>query len=134
MRTSNYPHRARSNQSDQTIAYVLIAVGIVWLMNQLGFGESFPFSLIRQAFHSSVHVLGEVFGFLFSWPVVLLVVGAILLAGRRKAGVVLIAVGLLFLIPRAFVVLGVVLNSFLPLLVIGAGVLLLRRNGKDKRH
>lgn len=117
----------QQDNSRKTLAIVLIVVGILLILKKSGAFLQFPFFHfnniffpIQNAFHSVGHLL-------FSWPVVLLLVGAVLLAGRRTGGWILIVIGGLFLLPKLFVLSGAALIVLLPLILIGAGIAIVAR-------
>ncbi|MFV0594055.1 MAG: LiaF transmembrane domain-containing protein [Draconibacterium sp.] len=114
------PH---NNNSRQLLAVFLIVFGVLWLFKQSGVFTLFPFHAIFEPFLHIAHRLGHL---IFSWPMVLIVVGLVLMAGRRKAGVVLLIVGGIFLIPRLFFP-GMTAFLLLPVLLIGFGVAIVAR-------
>ncbi len=117
----------KENNSKVVLAVVLIVVGIVWLLKKVGIYFEFPriffeniFYPFRQVFHWLTH-------FIFSWPMILIIIGIILMAGRRSAGLVLIVVGGIFLLPKIFFLPGLTISFLLPVLLIGFGVALVAR-------
>lgn len=117
----------KENNSKVVLAVVLIVVGIVWLLKKVGIYFEFPriffeniFYPFRQVFHWLTH-------FIFSWPMILIIIGIILMAGRRSAGLVLVVVGGIFLLPKIFFLPGLTISFLLPVLLIGFGVALVAR-------
>jgi hypothetical protein len=117
----------RRNNSRVVLAVVLIIIGTLWLLRKIGFYFEFPnfyfehiFSPIRQAFHGLWH-------FIFSWPMILIIIGLVLMAGKRSSGIVLIIVGGVFLLPRIFFFPGLTVSFLLPVLLIAFGVALVAR-------
>jgi len=117
----------KENNSKVVLAVVLIVVGIVWLLKKVGIYFEFPriffeniFYPFRQVFHWLTH-------FIFSWPMILIIIGIILMAGRRSAGLVLVVVGGVFLLPKIFFLPGLTISFLLPVLLIGFGVALVAR-------
>ena len=116
------------NNSKSTLAIILIAIGGLWLLRQIGLTIGFPqiyfhdfFNPIRNAFHDFWH-------FVFSWPVLLVVIGVVLLAGKRNTGgLVLIIIGGLFLLPKIFFIPGLTAALIIPIVLIGIGVALIAR-------
>lgn len=103
-----------------TLAIVLIAVGALWMLKKIGMNLNIDFfpdiiAPIRNVFHSLP-------GFIFSWPMVLIIVGLILLAGKRHSGITLIVIGGVFLIPKIFQMNGFSGSFFLPVLLVALGV------------
>ena len=117
----------RNDNSRVILAFVLIGIGILWILRRLGIYIDFPdidwgnfFFPFRQFFHGIGHVI-------FSWPMILIIIGLVLMAGKRKSGVVLIIVGGIFLLPRIFYFPGLTISMLLPLLLIGIGVAMVAR-------
>jgi hypothetical protein len=111
------------NGSKITLAVILIVIGMIWL-----------FGVLNIHFH-----LGEIFrpvwlvfsklgGFIFSWPVILILVGLILMAGNRSGGWILIIIGGIFLLPKIFLFPAFPVSIVLPLaLILFGGLLIIRR-------
>jgi len=110
-----------NRNSRNVLAWILIGVGIFWLLRRIGFHFEFPnfyyhiIDPIRHAFHG-------LFGFIFSLPVVLIIVGLVLMAGKRSAGIVLIVIGGIFLLPKLFFLTGITISMLFPLVLIAIGV------------
>lgn len=109
------------------LATVLIVVGIIWLLRKVGFWYHFPLVHWGDILHPFRHAFQPFGNFIFSWPVVLILVGLLLLAGKRSFGIVLIVIGGIFILPRMFVIPGLSLSLFVPLFLIGIGVALVAR-------
>ena len=114
----------KSDNSRQILAIVLIAIGIAWILRRLGFYFDFPdiyfhniFEPIRSIFHGISHMI-------FSWPMILIVIGLILLAGKRTGGIVLIIIGGVFILPKIFFFPGLTISLLLPIVLIGIGIAL----------
>jgi hypothetical protein len=111
------------NSSKISLAVILIVIGMFWL-----------FGLLNIHFH-----LGEIFrpvwlvfskvgGVIFSWPVILILVGLVLIAGKRSGGWILIIIGGLFLLPRIFLFPAFPVSIVFPLaLILFGGLLIIRR-------
>jgi predicted membrane protein len=106
-----------SNRSRMVIGLIIIAAGAMLLFRNLNF---FP----------------PYFNFLFSWKMILVIVGLIVFmnSSNKTSGIILIAVGGIFLIPD---ILGVpYFNTWrvvLPVLLIVVGLLILLRRNFDTR-
>ncbi|WP_297091134.1 hypothetical protein [uncultured Draconibacterium sp.] len=118
---------SRKQNSGEVLALVLIGIGLVWILKQTGFFFNFPlfnlhgiFSPITNAFHG----IGNLF---FSWPVILIIIGVVLMAGKRSGGVVLIVIGGVFLLPKLFIISGAAIVFLFPVLLIVLGILLIAR-------
>jgi hypothetical protein len=110
------------NNSNSVLAIILIAIGGFWLLRQIDFFNiSDLIAPIRLVFHG--------FGrFIFSWPIILIVIGLILLARKNSSvGIVLIVVGGLFMLPKIFIIPGLTATIILPLVLIGIGVALIAK-------
>ncbi|HKI90367.1 MAG TPA: hypothetical protein VKA38_15175 [Draconibacterium sp.] len=117
----------QKDNSRVVLAFVLIGIGVLWILRRIGIYFDFPdihlgniFFPLRQFFHSFGHVI-------FSWPMILIVIGLVLMAGKRKSGVVFIIVGGVFLMPRIFLFHGLTVSLLLPLLLIGIGIAMVAR-------
>lgn len=118
---------SQENDTRKILAIVLIVFGLLLILKRSGafFFNPFihfdgAFAPIRIAFHNLGHVL-------FSWPFILILVGLVLMAGRRSAGVVLIIIGGIFLIPKLFFLTGAAMLIFFPVILIGLGIALVAR-------
>jgi hypothetical protein len=89
-------NKPENRDSKVVLAWVLIGVGIFWMLRKLGFYFELP-DFYYQIFYPVKHAFQSLFGFIFSWPVILILVGLILLAGKRSGGMVLIVIGGIFL-------------------------------------
>jgi len=117
----------KHDNSRVVFAFVLIGIGILWILRRLGIYFDLPdiywsniFFPLRQFFHGLGHVI-------FSWPMILIIIGLVLMAGKRKAGIVFIIVGGIFLVPRIFLFHGLTISLLLPVLLIGIGVAMVAR-------
>ncbi|MCK3686325.1 hypothetical protein [Maribellus sp. YY47] len=117
------PHK---DNSKQVLAVVLIVFGIVWLMKQSGVFSVFPFHHLHPVFVPFQQLASKLGHLVFSWPMVLIVVGLVLMAGRRSVGLILLIVGGVFLIPKLFFP-ELTIAIVLPLILIGFGVAIVAR-------
>ncbi|MCX6245415.1 MAG: LiaF-related protein [Bacteroidetes bacterium] len=101
-----------------TIGFVVILAGLLLL--------AFNFDFLPQTLR---HIL-------FSWQVLLIVIGVISLVGNGKSlpGMILIFIGAFFLIPRIFALNIAFTHLFWPLILIGIGLLILSRSGHYRRN
>jgi hypothetical protein len=119
--------KPQNNNSKVVLAWVLIGFGMFWILRKIGLYFNFPdfyFQNIFFPFKSLVHDFSR---FIFSWQMVLIMVGLILLSGRRSAGIVLIVIGGIFLLPKLFILPGLTFSMFFPVLLVGLGVALIAR-------
>jgi hypothetical protein len=111
------------NRSKIVLAVILIVVGIVWLLGQLNI--QFHLSEFFWPFWS---VFGKIGHLIFSWPMILILVGLVLLAGRRSGGWVLIIVGGIFMLPKIFLIPAFPISIFFPVvLIVAGGAMIIRR-------
>lgn len=115
------------NNSRTIFAFVLIGVGIFLTLRQLGVYYEFPQFILENIFYPLRQVFYRVSHFVFSWPMILIIIGGVLLAGKRSVGLVFIIVGGIFILPKLFFVPGITISLLLPVLLIGIGVAMVAR-------
>lgn len=107
------------NSSRTTLALVLIGIGLVCLLGKIDF---YPFHYVVEpivrVFRSIVHLF-------FSWPFILLLIGVVLLSGRRSVGMVLLILGAIFILPKIFILSGIALFFLFPIALIVIGIILI---------
>lgn len=120
-------NKPQNNNSKVVLAWVLIGIGIFWILRKIGFYFDIPhfyfhhiFFPFKNLFHDFTHII-------FSWQVVLIMVGLILMAGKRSSGIVLIIIGGIFLLPKFLIVPGLTFSMFFPVLLIGLGIAMIVR-------
>ena len=118
------------------LAIVLIVIGVIWLFKRsiiyfnipdfYWYNLHFPF---RPSLHSFRYLI-------FSWPVILIIVGLILMAGRRKSGIVFIIIGCLFFIPKIIHIPLITATIIIPIVLIAIGIVLIAKflSHKDLRN
>ena len=114
--------RTEKDNSRIVLAFVLIGIGVFWILRKIGFYFELPeiywqhiFYPLRQFFHGWGH-------FIFSWQMILIIVGLILMAGKRPTGLVLLIVGGIFILPKIFFLPGLTFSFFIPVLLVGLGI------------
>lgn len=116
------------NNSKSILAIILIVIGGLWLLRQIGVYSEFPIFHIGEVFAPFRQALHGFWHFIFSWPILLIIIGLVLLAGKRSTpGIVLIVIGGLFLLPKIFTIPGLTATIVLPLVLIGIGVALIAK-------
>jgi len=109
-------------------AIILIVIGGFWFLRQLGLILGFPrfhFYEIVFPFRNLFHHFGSV---IFSWQAVLIFTGLLLMTGKRTtAGLLLLCIGGLLLLPKIFFIPGITAVLILPVILIGIGVALIAR-------
>ena len=115
-------NKPQKDNSRIVLAFVLIGIGILWILRKLGFYINLPdinwhgiFFPIRHFFHGWGH-------FIFSWQMILIIVGLVLLAGKRSLGIVFIIIGGVFILPKLFYFPGLTFSLIFPVLLIGIGL------------
>ena len=115
----NEPQR---NNSRLVLAVFLIGIGTLWALKKLGIHFDFLHVFWENIIYPLRHVFHEIGQIIFTWPMVMVFIGAILLAGKRSIGLVFIVVGGLFIVPKMFFWPELTLSFALPFLLIGIGV------------
>lgn len=108
-------------------AFVLIGVGILWILRKLGIYFEFPQFVWENVFYPIRHIFRSIGHFIFSWPMILILIGGVLLAGKRSVGLVFVIVGGIFILPKLFFFPGITISLALPVLLIGIGVAMVAR-------
>ena len=119
--------KPQNNNSKVVLAYVLIGIGVIWILRKIGLYFEIPHFYFQNIFFPFKDIFHDLTHFIFSWQMVLIIVGLILMAGKRSAGIVLIVVGGIFLLPKLFFVPGLTFSMFFPVLLIGLGVAIVAR-------
>ena len=117
----------QKDNSREVLALVLIGVGLLWLLRKTGVFYHFPFFHLNNAFDSVRNVFHGWGHVIFSWPMVLILIGLILMSGKRSAGLVLLIIGGIFILPKLFFISGAVITILLPLILIAFGIELVAR-------
>ena len=115
------------DNSKKVLAVFLIVIGFLWILKQTGVFYHFPFIHFNYIFAPVGRVFGSLAHVVFSWPMILIVVGLVLMAGKRSAGLVLLILGGIFLLPRLFFFSGAMFLLILPLILIGVGIAIVAR-------
>lgn len=106
------------------VAIILIAAGLIWLFNQ---AAGFPFFNNLHMHHYYFPFRNAASGItdiLFSWQMVFIVTGTVLLAGRRSSGIVLLATGVVFMLSKLMHFTFWSLTFLLPALLITIGIIM----------
>ena len=119
--------KPQNDNSKLILALVLIGIGVIWILRKIGLYFDIPFFYLQNIFFPFKNIFHDLTHFIFSWQMVLIIVGLILMAGKRSAGIVLIVVGGIFLLPKIFVVPGLTFSMFFPVLLVGLGIAMIAR-------
>lgn len=119
--------KPQNNNSKVVLAWILIGIGIIWILRKIGYYFEIPHFYFQNIFFPFKNIFHDLTRFLFSWQMVLIIVGLVLMAGKRSAGVVLIVIGGIFLLPKIFVLPGLTFSLFFPVLLVALGIALIVR-------
>lgn len=120
-------HYEHKRNSGSFWAYVLIIVGILWLLKKSGWDINLP------GVGDVISAMGQFFSNMANWshgsvvPVLLLIAGIILLAGRRFFGALLFVILLLILLPHFLVIPAILITLFFPIILIIIGIIILTK-------
>jgi hypothetical protein len=108
-------------------AYVLIIIGILWILKQSGWDIHLPgigdfFSGVSHFFTNLAHWS---FGAII--PIIIILIGISLLAGRRFFGALIFVLLLMIFIPNFLIIPGIFMILFFPLLLIIIGIIILSK-------
>ncbi|PIF05990.1 MAG: hypothetical protein CSA36_03965 [Draconibacterium sp.] len=117
----------KRNNTKIVFAVGLILIGGFWLLQRLGIYIEFPRIIVEKFVSVFGHFFRKFSHIIFSWPMVLIIIGAVLLAGRRSGGVLFLIVGGVFLLPRIFSLPDITLSLLLPIVLIGIGVAMIAK-------
>lgn len=120
-------NKPKNNNSKVVLAWVLIGIGILWILRKMDGYFDIPHFYFQNIFFPFKNIFHDLSHFLFSWQMVLIIVGLILMAGKRSSGIVLIVVGGIFLLPKLFIVPGLTFSMFFPVLLVGLGIAMIVR-------
>jgi hypothetical protein len=115
-------NKPQSNNSKVVLAWVLIGIGILWILRKIDFYFDIPHFYFQNIFFPFKNIFHDLTHFIFSWQMVLIIVGLILMAGKRSSGIVLIVIGGIFLLPKFLIVPGITFSMFFPVLLVGLGI------------
>jgi predicted membrane protein len=111
----------QKENSGQTLAIILIVIGAVWILGKIGISLSLH-SIVSDIVFSFRNIFHAIPSFIFSWPMILIIVGLILMAGNRNSGIVLIIIGGILLLPKIFLFPGITISLLIPAILVGVGV------------
>lgn len=108
-------------------AWVLIILGVLWFLKQSGWDIQFPgigefFSGIGHLFSNITHWS---FGAII--PILIILIGISLVAGRRFFGALLFVVLIMVFIPHFLIVPGILMILFFPVILIIIGIVILSK-------
>lgn len=109
-------------------AILLIVIGGFWFLWQLGLTLDFPRVHFREILFPFRNLFVPFRHVLFSWQAILIFTGILLMIGKRTtAGIIVLCVGGLLLLPKIFFIPDMTAVLFIPVILIGIGVALIAR-------
>ena len=120
-------NKPQKDNSKIILAFVLIGIGSLWLLRKIGFYIEFPHIYLQNILYPIRHFFNGWGHFLISWQMILIIVGLILLAGKRSAGIVLIIIGGVFILPKIFYWPGLTFSFLFPIMLVGIGVAMIAK-------
>ena len=120
-------HCEHKRHSGSFWAYVLIIFGILWILSKVGWDINLPgisgfFAGIGHFFNNLAHwSVGATF------PLLIILLGIVLIAGRRFFGALLFVLLILIFIPHFLIVPGILMIIFFPVILIIIGIIVLTK-------
>jgi len=113
------------HKGGSVLGILLIVVGAYWILKETGWGIYLPdWSFFRERFWEVYNFLRAEMGELLL-PLFLMIVGVLLVAGRRVGGGLLILLALLVFLP-GIIIPGILVVFSLPLVLIIIGIMLVK--------
>lgn len=114
------------------LAAVLIFVGLIWLLNEVVLIFDLKYYL-QNLFEPIQHIVRWLARIVFSWQLILIVIGSLLLVRRKSIGYVLVVIGVIFIVPKIFMWESLSFSLVFPMLLIGVGITFLYKVNLDKK-
>lgn len=114
-------HIEHRKHSGSFLAYVLIIFGILWILKRSGWDIHLP----------GLGYFFELAGNLFHWisgmslPLLIVLLGVILIIGRKFFGALFLVLLLLIIIPNFLIIPGILMILFIPFFLIILGIIIL---------
>ena len=121
-------HHARERRSGGSfLGMVLLVIGLLWLLKEVGWHVGMPgWNAVHHSFGNFLNIFH--FGAIaVTWPLVLLIVGFLLLVGRRIIGALLIFLALILFLPHFIIIPGILAVIFFPVLLVVLGIIIISR-------
>lgn len=116
-------NESKKDNSGIILAVFLILTGTFWTLSELG--VEFNLQKIFAPFTWLFTRMGRV---IFSWPMIVLIAGLVLVSGKRQIGWVLVAIGGVFLIQKIFMLQVFSFSMIFPLALVFTGIYMLRKH------
>jgi hypothetical protein len=120
-------HIEHKRHSGSFWAYVLIIVGILWILKKSGWDINLPG--IGEFFTG----IGQFFGNLFQMtafatvPLLIILFGVLLILGRKFFGALLLVFLVMIIVPHFLIIPGILMIIFFPLILIIVGIIVLTK-------
>jgi len=120
-------HHEHRNHSGTFWAYVFIIAGILWLMSKNGW------DIHMTGIGGLFAGIGHFFSSLANWsigaflPILAIIAGVLLIAGRRFFGALLLVILVMILVPHFLIIPGILMFLFFPVLLIIIGIVILTK-------
>jgi hypothetical protein len=106
-------------------AYVLIIVGILWILKKSGWDINLPglgefFSGIGQFFGNLFHMTAFA-----TVPVLIILFGILLILGRKFLGALFLVLLIMIIVPHFLIIPGILMIIFFPIILIIIGIIVL---------
>jgi len=117
----------RKRNSGSFLAFVLIIIGILWIMKKSGWDINLPG--IGDVFSAFGNFIGNmaVWSHGMMLPILLLIAGILLITGRRLFWTLLFFIALLFFLPTFILIPGIIMLIFFPVILIVIGIVILSK-------
>lgn len=118
-------HCEHRRHSGSFWAYVLIIVGILWILKKSGWDINLPglgefFSGIGQFFGNLFHMTAFA-----TVPVLIILFGILLILGRKFLGALFLVLLVVILVPHFLIIPGILMVIFFPIILIIIGIVVL---------
>lgn len=118
----------RNDNTRLVVALALIGIGAIWLLQKAGTAFNITFPLFTPHLFNFRPMFMSFGKLIFSWQMILIIVGIILVIGKRPAGYVLIIIGAVFILPRLMIFPHLSFSFLIPLVLVIAGLVLIFRS------
>jgi hypothetical protein len=120
-------HIEHKKESGSFFAYLLIIIGVLWLLKRSGWDINFPgigefFSAIGNFFIKLTQVSADI-----TVPLLIILAGIVLIAGRRFFGALLLALIIFIVIPHFLIIPGILMILFFPVILVVIGIIILSK-------
>jgi len=120
-------HIEHRRHSGSFWAYVLIIVGILWILKKSGWDINLP------GFGEFFSGISQFFGNLFQMtafatvPLLIILFGVLLILGRKFLGALLLVLLVMIIVPHFLIIPGILMIIFFPLILIFVGIIILTK-------